>query len=72
HFPAFSSAIPYSLPHSQPSRTVCTGSRAGVALEFSRRGARSARQGPRPAVRWGDECNEIGLKFSPDLDLSAS
>ncbi|GBN79436.1 hypothetical protein AVEN_214973-1 [Araneus ventricosus] len=43
-----------------------------MALEFARRGdpicptgARFPRQGARPAV-WGDECNEIGLKFLTD------
>ncbi|GBN70814.1 hypothetical protein AVEN_171776-1 [Araneus ventricosus] len=38
---------------------------------FARQGARSPRQGARPAVL-GDECNEIGLKFSPDYYLSTT
>ncbi|GBN48731.1 hypothetical protein AVEN_35285-1 [Araneus ventricosus] len=50
----------------------------GMALEFARRGGDLPDRrhglpdkGTRPAV-WGDECNEIGLKFLPDYHLSTT
>ncbi|GBO11923.1 hypothetical protein AVEN_185458-1 [Araneus ventricosus] len=42
-----------------------------MALEFARQGARSPRQ-EGMACCMGEECNEIGFKFSPDYYLSTT